>query len=97
MKIPAMKTAVRQDAAGSKEQLVKDLDNEDPAVRLYAIGALQRLTGRSFGYRYYVDGPEREEAIGRWKQWLAEQPGGRSEGEALPDRQPATQPSRSRG
>ena len=71
-RIPAMKQVVRGGDVQPDEAraLVKSLVSDDPAVRLYAIGALERLTGETFGYRYY-DGPaKREPAVKRWRQWL---------------------------
>ncbi len=69
-KIPAIKTAVRQRDTSAARQLVKDLDSDDDAVRFYAIGGLRRLTGETFGYRYYDDEDARAPALHRWRQWL---------------------------
>ena len=33
--------------------------------------SLQRLTEQDLGYRYYDSQERREEAIARWKEWLA--------------------------
>ena len=71
MKIPAYKRAVRKKDPAAVRQLVSDLESDDPAVRLYAIHALQGLTGERFGYRYYDGDERREEAVGKWRQWLA--------------------------
>ena len=71
VKIPAFKKAVRKKDRSAVRQLVADLESDDPAVRLYAIDALRRMTGQAFGYRYYDDDAQRREAVGRWKQWLA--------------------------
>jgi hypothetical protein len=70
VKIPAIKKAVRKNDRGAAGQLVRDLDNDDPAVRFYAIGALERMTGESMGYRYFDDEADRAEAVQRWRQWL---------------------------
>jgi len=45
---------------------------EDPAadVRFFAIGALERITGRSLGYRHYDDTETRSQAVRRWRDWL---------------------------
>ena len=71
VKIPAFKKAVREKDRGAARQLVKDLNNDDPAVRLYSIGALERMTGERLGYRYYDDEAGRADAVGRWQNWLA--------------------------
>lgn len=75
VKIPAMKKAVQQKDATltTRRQLVADLDNDDPAVRLYAIHALEGLTGQRFGYEHYLDRDRRQPALTQWRQWLAEQ------------------------
>jgi hypothetical protein len=56
-------------------QLVKDLDSDDPAVRLFAIHALQDLTGQRYGYDYFADEVQRQAALLRWQEWLAHQEG----------------------
>jgi hypothetical protein len=69
-KIPAFKDAVRGHDRHAARQMVKDLDSSDPAVRLFAIVGLRRLTGESFGYKYYEDDHDRRPAIKRWQAWL---------------------------
>ncbi len=71
-KIPAM-VQLGQGEAASPEQLrelIEALDSEDPAVRLYAIETLHRVTRRDFGYRYYAPPDERRERAARWRLWL---------------------------
>ena len=70
VKIPAFKKAVQKKDRGAVRQLVKDLDSDDPAVRFYAIGALERMTGQQLGYRYYDDEASRAPAIAKWQNWL---------------------------
>jgi len=71
VKIPAFHKAARDDDLGALQQLVIDLDSEDPAVRFYSIQALQDLTGENFTYRYWDDEIERLPALKKWQQWLA--------------------------
>jgi len=71
-KIPAIKEKVRERDLAAAVQLVKDLENDDPAIRFYAIEGLRRLTGENYGYRYYDDEDQRKPFIEKWKQWLAE-------------------------
>jgi hypothetical protein len=83
VKIPAIQKAVRQRDQSAVPQLVKDLDSDDPAVRMYANHGLQQLTGQDFGYKYFDDDDQREAAAERWRQWLRERqargnPGGSS-------------------
>src|SRR4051812_21874264 len=75
---PSIKVLAIERAVGSRDmsvtpQLVADLNNDDPAIRMYAIGGLQRLTGQTFGYRYFDDEDQRKPALKKWQQWLSEQ------------------------
>jgi len=80
-KIPAMKSAVGNKDAAAIPRLIDALDSDDSAVRLYAIIALEKLTGQTLDYEFYADRPDRQPAIQRWKQWLTGQ---------RPTTQPAT-------
>ena len=71
-KIPAYKEAVREHDRKAVRQMVKDLDSDDPAVRLFAIEGLRRLTGETFDYKYYDDEHARRPALKRWQAWLDE-------------------------
>lgn len=73
VKIPAIKKAVREKDLKAAGQMIDDLESDDAAVRLYAINGLQALTGERFGYEYYADDSQRQQAVGRWRQWLANQ------------------------
>jgi HEAT repeat protein len=50
--------------------LVERLDDEDEAVRFYAILALERITGTRLGYRYGAPERERRQAILAWGRYL---------------------------
>jgi len=52
--------------------LVDRLEDDDEAVRFFAINALDRMTGRRFGYVFYRSPAEQEAAINRWRAWLAD-------------------------
>ena len=73
LKVPAIKQDVRRKDKRDAALMVKDLDDDDPAVRFYAIGGLKRITGKDFGYRYYDDENQRRPAIERWNAWLKQQ------------------------
>jgi hypothetical protein len=72
LKIPAIKQDVHNRNQTDVAQMVSDLNDDDPAVRFYAIEGLRRLTGQTFDYHYYDDEDTRKPAVKRWKQWLAE-------------------------
>jgi hypothetical protein len=69
-KIPAIKQAGDRRDKRVVPQLVKELSNDDPAVRFYAIEALERITGQTLDYRYFDDYEKRQPAIVRWQNWL---------------------------
>lgn len=48
--------------------LVDRLDDEDEAVRFYAILSLERIAGTRLGYDYKSGGRERAVAIQRWRE-----------------------------
>lgn len=50
--------------------LVDRLEDDDEAVRLYAILALERLTGTRLGYDYRSPEPDRIQATERWRAHL---------------------------
>lgn len=57
--------AIRRDRAAIPD-LIEALESDDPAVRFAAIGALERITGQTHGYRSYDPEWERQAAIERW-------------------------------
>ena len=50
--------------------LVERLDDSAGDVRFFAIGALERITGQTLGYRYYDEAQTRSQATWRWRDWL---------------------------
>ena len=69
----AIENAARTGDVGAARQIVEQLDSDDPAVRLLAIGALERLTGQTLGYCHADEPADRRLAIGRWRQKLDEE------------------------
>jgi len=53
--------------------LVDRLEDDDPAVRLFTILALEKLTGTRLGYDYRSDDLQRARAAQRWRRYAAEQ------------------------
>lgn len=70
VKIPAIKSITRAQDRSAVAQLVRELDNDDPAIRFYASQALSSLTGQTLGYRYYDDELRRRPALEAWRAWL---------------------------
>jgi hypothetical protein len=71
VKLPLVEQAVKNNDHSVVPQLVHDLRDDDPSVRMFAIDALHKLTGQTFGYTYYEDDETRVPAEQRWDQWLA--------------------------
>lgn len=72
VRIPAIKKSVSKKDQTQEAKMVHDLRSDDPAMRFYAIQGLYRLTGETFGYRYYDDEPTRQKAVEKWEKWLHE-------------------------
>jgi len=53
--------------------LVDRLEDDDEAVRMFAILALEKLTGTRHGYDYAADQTERQRAVQRWRRYVAQQ------------------------
>lgn len=51
--------------------LIDRLDDEDEAVRFFAIIALERMTGTRLGYFYHDPESQRRQAVQRWREYLA--------------------------
>lgn len=52
--------------------LVDRLEDEDSGVRFYAILALERIVGTRMGYDYGAPIAQRQEAVARWRNYVAE-------------------------
>jgi len=50
--------------------LAERLEDEDEAVRMYAIMALKRITGTDLGYKYWADELDRARAAQRWRDYI---------------------------
>ena len=70
---PASKLYAIHQAGDQKDRnaipdLVERLHDDDPAVRLFAIEALERITNERFGYNPYASADARQAAVLRWEQ-----------------------------
>ena len=72
-RILAAKHAAEIHDRGVIPLLVDRLEDDDPAVRLFTILALEKLTGTRLGYDYRSDDLQRARAAQRWRRYLAEQ------------------------
>lgn len=67
-KLYAIRRAGGAGDASAVPKLIEQLDSDDPAVRMLAIGALERLTGDRRGYNPYAPWPERRRAADAWAE-----------------------------
>ncbi|MEM9415151.1 MAG: HEAT repeat domain-containing protein [Planctomycetota bacterium] len=68
-RIPALVRQADRPGDEGLSVLIHALDDDDPAVRMFAVQALRERTGESFGYRYYDSAERRRPAIRRWRDW----------------------------
>jgi hypothetical protein len=69
-RILAIREAAQKDDKTAVPLLVDRLDDEDDAVRFFAILALDKITGHRFGYDYAEPARQRAEAVERWRAYL---------------------------
>jgi len=65
--------------AGATRDLVRMLASDDPATRLLAIEALDRVTGERLGYDASDPPERRREALDRWGAWVRAREAGANE------------------
>ena len=70
-KLQAIERAIHERDREAVPALVEQLDSDDPAVRLLAITALQRITGTTMGYDHAASARERDAATTRWATAVA--------------------------
>jgi len=79
VRLAGIRLAAKTNDAGALSYLVDRLTDSEADVRFFAILTLKKLADlpedRRMGYRYYDPPAERNEAVKRWRQWLAERPG----------------------
>ncbi|MBN1347503.1 MAG: HEAT repeat domain-containing protein [Phycisphaerae bacterium] len=69
-RIRAIRQVTEKHDRGAVPLLVDRLEDEDEAVRFYAIAALERLAGTDMGYKYYKPSRERLPAVRRWRRYV---------------------------
>jgi HEAT repeat protein len=62
----AIQRAGEQRDASSIPRLVESLNSDDPAVRMFAVQSLERITGERLGYNPYASLADRDAAVERW-------------------------------
>jgi len=72
-RIRALRLAAVNDDRDAIPQMIELLQSDDPAVRLFTIGTLEKMTGQTLGYDYAASEGSRRAAVDRWRQWLTAQ------------------------
>ena len=72
---PAVRIQAIREAGQAKDDkavpyLVDRLTDSEADVRVFAIISLERITGRTMGYRHYDPARQRIKAVARWRKWL---------------------------
>ena len=65
-KLYAIRRADSPDDADKIPDLIAQLNSDDPAVRMYAIVALERVTGTRLDYDPYAPAHKRDAAVRQW-------------------------------
>lgn len=69
-RIRAIKQAGDRRDRNASPALVQRLEDEDEAVRMFAILALEKIWGTRLGYDYRKSPAERDRAVRRWRRHL---------------------------
>ncbi len=69
-RIRAIKLAGDRRDQAALPLLVPQLEDDDSAVRFYAILAIEKITGTRLGYNYADPPAERARAVKRWRSYL---------------------------
>ncbi len=91
-KLYAISEAGRTRNPDAVPDLIAQLDSDDPAVRMYAIVALEKITGERKGYSPYAPPHARSAAVERWVAAYARQRPGDEDEPADPATNARTDP-----
>jgi len=69
-RIAAIRSAGRDKLESTVPYLVDRLTDSEAEVRMFAIIALQEITGLTHEYRHYDPATLRQGAVERWRKWL---------------------------
>ena len=67
-RLAAIQLAAQTENPETIPDLIANLDSDDPAVRLMAIGTLRKLTGQSYHYRFDAPPDQRDRATTAWAE-----------------------------
>ena len=73
--LAALDRAVETNDRSNVPDMIRLLDSDDPAVRMFAILGLERMTGQTHGYDFAASEPERDAAADRWVAWYNSESG----------------------
>lgn len=67
--LAALNQAIEANDRSKIPDMIELLDSDDPAVRMFAILGLERMTGQTLGYDFAAPEAERDAATERWVEW----------------------------
>ena len=76
IRVKAIRAASERGDKRAIPLLVDRLEDENQAVRFYAILALEHLTGLRLGYRYDAPPESQPQAIARWREFASQRGNG---------------------
>lgn len=68
-RLMGLAASVRANDRSAAREYVEMLESQDPAVRMFAIGALERMTGETKGYDFAAPERDRSAAVSAWAAW----------------------------
>jgi hypothetical protein len=95
--------AARANDRAASPLLVDRLEDDDVAVRMYAIMALEKIEGTRLGYKFWADDVDRTRMAHRWRNYLKDKqraapgPIAQRTSSLADSASPATQPQQSGG
>ena len=87
---PAVRARAAVEAGEQRDRqavpyLIDRLTDRERAVRMFAIGALAKITGERRGYPPFGESAEQEEAARRWRRWWQQQGGAAASAAETPE------------
>jgi len=85
-RIAAIRGAGQDKLESALPYLVDRLTDSEAEVRMFAIIALQEITGLTHDYHHYGGAAARREAVERWRKWLVSKRGESAETRPVEER-----------
>ena len=70
-RLRAIRRATSEQDHAAIPDLIRALESDDPAERLFAFRGLEKLTGQTLGYDHAASREDRTQAAKRWAEWYS--------------------------